>query len=548
MVISGINKNEQRYDMAKKKKKKTPSVFQKAIFKFIKEDTRSVAIMARAGSGKTKTIVHAAKKLPSHKSTLFCAFNKSIAEELERKLPVHIDTMTLNSLGAKTWSRHAGSNMVMQPNKTLNLIHADGFKKKHGEWYVRKMAFKVFKMVSVAKAEGILPSNIKDAQGLTPDTVEVWDALIEHHDISFYDRRAMENLRWQDREKLLLQLKNKAIEMAREILTKGIKLWNVIDFDDQLYMPVIFGAKTRKYHNVFIDEAQDISLIQRALLRRCLKDKGRLIAVGDPYQAIYGFRGADSQSMKNIINDFECVVLPLSISYRCPTLVIAEAQKYVKDIEAAPNAPEGKVEDLGDARASMFEIGDFVLCRNSGPLIKLAFSLLRTKKKVVVLGKDIGQGLINLIYALGAFSLIDLKRKLEDWCDVEVARLKQRNSDANVSHIMEKFDCLDAFLRCANARDIDDLIDAIKSLFGNPVNKKKLIVLSTVHKSKGLEAKRVFILDFHLMPSKWANMSWQLEQEKNLQYVAVTRSKSELYFVKTPKKIMGSTMEYAFED
>jgi len=59
------------------------------------------------------------------------------------------------------------------------------------------------------------------------------------------------------------------------------------------------------------------------------------------------------------------------------------------------------------------------------------------------------------------------------------------------------------------------------------------IVLSTIHKSKGLENDRVFFLLPELLPSRFATMDWQLEQEENLRYVAITRAKKELVYVHT---------------
>jgi len=56
-----------------------------------------------------------------------------------------------------------------------------------------------------------------------------------------------------------------------------------------------------------------------------------------------------------------------------------------------------------------------------------------------------------------------------------------------------------------------------------------------VHKAKGLEWLRVFILDRDRMPSRWARRDWQVQQEENLIYVAYTRAKEELYFLPSDK-------------
>jgi len=104
----------------------------------------------------------------------------------------------------------------------------------------------------------------------------------------------------------------------------------VIDFDDMLYLPLRSKCTFDKKNYVFVDEAQDTNGVQRALLRRMLAPPphGRLIAVGDPSQAIYGFRGADANAMSALREEFSAVVMPLSVSYRCSRAVVAEAQKY----------------------------------------------------------------------------------------------------------------------------------------------------------------------------------------------------------------------------
>ena len=57
-------------------------------------------------------------------------------------------------------------------------------------------------------------------------------------------------------------------------------------------------------------------------------------------------------------------------------------------------------------------------------------------------------------------------------------------------------------------------------------------MLSTVHKAKGLEADRIFLLNPDEMPLKWHNQQeWELQQERNIKYVALTRAQSELYFM-----------------
>mgnify|MGYP001767810332 CR=1 FL=1 len=74
--------------------------------------------------------------------------------------------------------------------------------------------------------------------------------------------------------------------------------------------------------------------------------------------------------------------------------------------------------------------------------------------------------------------------------------------------------------------NIVDLKFKIRTIFTDEIQG---IVLSTVHKVKGLEADRVFIVRPDLLPMQ-NTKSWQYIQEKNLEYVAYTRAKLDLIF------------------
>ena len=64
-----------------------------------------------------------------------------------------------------------------------------------------------------------------------------------------------------------------------------------IDFDDMIWLPVVLDLPQRKFDRVFIDECQDLNRSQIELSLRAVKPDGRILAVGDPHQAIYSFRG-----------------------------------------------------------------------------------------------------------------------------------------------------------------------------------------------------------------------------------------------------------------
>jgi superfamily I DNA/RNA helicase len=75
------------------------------------------------------------------------------------------------------------------------------------------------------------------------------------------------------------------------------------------------------------------------------------------------------------------------------------------------------------------------------------------------------------------------------------------------------------------------LLQKIDSLFANSKDVRGAVRLSTIHRAKGLEAESVWILRGDLMPHPMAKVAWEKEQEDNLIYVAVTRTKDRLLFI-----------------
>lgn len=500
-----------------------PSIYQQALFDWITKGSGSAIVEAVAGSGKTTSVVQSLNMIDPKSSILFLAFNKSIADELKERAPEYVNCMTMNSLGHRAVMKQFG-RVTLDSNKTSVIIERMVDAGLMSDQDARFSSAHIRKLVGIAKSVGLVPSTCPELVSLVEDTNISWNALIEHFDVEFGSVDMS--------PELIERIKQNVIEWTRIALKMSINETHMIDFNDQLYFPVIYSLSLPQHDWVFVDEAQDISAIQRNLLVKALKKNGRLVAVGDPAQAIYGFRGADSDSLKNIAKTFNCISLPLSISYRCPKNVVAEAQKFVKHIQPSETAADGIVKELGIASADMFRINDMVVCRNSAPTIKLAYLLIAKKIPAKVMGRDIGEGLVNLIKKLKARSLVMLEDKLIVWRDRETAKLLFKDPEANVSKIEDKFECIMCFVDHSGANTVDELILAIQRLFGDTV--QGVVTLSTIHKAKGLEAKRVFILDSWRMPSKYARKAHQLEQEYNLFYVAITRAQEELYYVNSP--------------
>jgi len=456
------------------------SDYQKQIFDFVQDEKGSAVIIAVAGSGKTSTIVECANLIPTNLAVTFCAFNKSIAQELATRLPGHVGAQTLNSMGYRALIRYLDNRGLKLDSRKTHGIITEYMVPDQAKLY----GAGIRKLVGLAKAHGIVPRHMAGT-ALMLDTEQNWVDLMEHYDVEFEVKADP----------------FKGIEYARQILGESIKRgqW-LIDFDDQLYLPVIWQANFDKRDLLFVDEAQDVNPVQRAMIRMALKPEGRGIFVGDPCQAIYGFRGADTEAISHIKEEFAAKEFPLSVSYRCPRSVVRYAQQYVDYIQPSKLAPEGRVLALGGFGPNIFKPTDAILCRNTAPLINMAFCILKTGMACKVLGRDIGQGLVRLIRKMDASNIEELEGALEAYKEREIRKLITKGKEELASVIEDRVGTITIFIDqlSEDARTIDHLIDWVGRLFSD--NDSGILTLSTVHKAKGLEWERVFILDPFLMP------------------------------------------------
>ena len=315
----------------------------------------ALIVEAVAGSGKTFTIKEAAQLIPEGAKACFLAFNKKIATELAAKVPDHVECKTLNALGFAVLRYRLRDqwSLKVEGGKTGNLIRRI-LPEEAGDVFAE-----LCNIIAKAKAHGLIPNGMKVPSGTYAADDERWLELMDRYDIDPNGCGLATFLMW-----------------ANQLLTAGLEDLNEIDFDDMLYVPVALDLHAWGYDVIIIDEAQDVSHVQRTLLRKFRKRNTMFIAVGDSRQAIYGFRGADSQSMANIQRVFKAEELPLSICYRCPRKVVEIAKQFVPQIEASETAEEGEILHPTNWAVDSFSDSDMVVCRNTAPLIELAFKCI----------------------------------------------------------------------------------------------------------------------------------------------------------------------------
>src|SRR5690606_25309744 len=212
-----------------------------------------------------------------------------------------------------------------------------------------------------------------------------------------------------------------------------------------IWLPVITEVPMDQYQWVLVDEAQDTNPARRLLAAKMMASGGRLIMVGDRFQAIYGFTGADNDAVDIIIEDFQCAKLPLTVTYRCPKTVVTEARRFVPHITAHETAPQGIVRDVTakefiEKEIPTLDYNDAILCRKTKPLIELAFNLIRRNVPCHVEGRDIGQGLIKLATKWKIRTVEKLQERLEVYREREIEKLKEKKREASADALNDRVD------------------------------------------------------------------------------------------------------------
>lgn len=470
----------------------------------------SLIITALAGAAKTTTLCLLAKKLPVV-PTLCCAFNKRIADEMAKRMPSHIQCSTMNSLGHRAWGSKLGKRLIVESDKGYTIVNelmstlpADQ-KKKLGEAFSS-----LLRMVRLAKSNGYVPDkfNVKGMGHTLTNLEDFLDTIGSDLEIEPDDE--------------ILDWFHHCLEASITQAYAG-----KIDYDDQIYMSVLFDAPYPKFKIIMVDEAQDLSPLNHEALRRMYG--GRLIAVGDPFQAIYGFRGAHQGSMELLKREFNCKELFLSVSFRCPIAVVERARKRAPNMQYPEWAKPGFVEIVGEYTHEIFLDGDVVICRNNAPLFSLALKLIRAGRGIHLRGNDIGKSLIKILQKLGPGTTPKevVLQEINNWQEEQL----KKSRPSRHSGINDRAECLRVFAEVGST--LEESVAYATRLFdmAGPIE------LMTGHKSKGLEFQRVFHLDSFLIPSKFALRCAEdgdrskLDQELNLRYVIETRSQDSLFMI-----------------
>lgn len=501
---------------------------QEAIFEAIRslDEGSTLAIRARAGTGKTTTAIeglyHIGRPDCPNPNALFLAFNRRVGAELERKTPSNVTGATFHATALKLCRKE------LEIGKLWRVVRKQIHYSRYKLWHP------AVQLAGLGKNMGI---------GLVlPNDLDIWLQMIEQYGVRHQKRFDPEEV----------------ASAGQALFQATLRDTKTLDFDDMLYSVAKNGVG-RNFTPVdwlFVDEYQDTNPVQMKMIDQIREASGgttRVVLIGDPRQAIYGWRGAGVKSFDLGVKRYQAEVLPLTTSWRCAREIISEAQLIVPDIQARPDAGAGQVERLQLHQFSIDDVsdGEVILCRNNAPIFELALHAIQANRSVYIAGKGLDKKIRKVFERIFGKP----KKRLADTNDVTAfSREIIRVSDEYKGRPMAKSMLLDevkaarAIWHIVKERTVgphgvwsshagffQDAENVLAEIFFDEAEggKSEGIVFSTIHMSKGLEWDTVWFYRPELLPSKSAQTlgGWHLQQEDNLAYVAITRAKNRLVYV-----------------
>lgn len=448
------------------------------------ESTDSATVInSGPGGGKSAILKEIVWRNPKAR-ILYLAYNKSIVEDMRGTLPTNCDVSTFHAFGLRT--------IKAQPHNSGKKL---------------KVNFNKYRSVDPKyNVAQLVQNHIALGGGLRETSYAMWRKTCDRFQMNY-------NL----------------IPDAQACLEKANENTDVISASDMLTLPVRENHTIPQYDIVLVDECNDLSLDKLMLLHQipCF----RIFLVGDKNQQINGWAGSDPLIFEKLDELYEPVKYMVNETFRCPAKIIQAARQYVPDLFGSKTGGSVSHEFHRDMKSSDFPPESLILCRANAPLLQMAKMFIRDgvdfkiKPQVVKTMSSV----INRLVKKHGSNIQILRGACNDEKAEEILRYKQKKWN----HMIPKYK-YEAIFEVLNTgtslAESEALIERL--LQASDLKSTCKRQLSSIHTSKGLESENVFFLEKEICDKiiKNAKEGWSKIEEKNLCYVAITRSKNNLVF------------------
>lgn len=334
----------------------------------------------------------------------------------------------------------------------------------------------------------------------------------------------------------------------------------IIDWEDALLLtvgllrdqPRMLAHVQQQYRFFTVDEYQDISPLQQALLETWLGERQELCVVGDPRQTIYTFAGARSDFLTGFDQRYpDASVFELNKNYRSSLEIVALANRVspatpLEAIRQVSSTPKFKAfQSAADEATKITQqilaaLSEKVPAREIAVLTRTNSQLVEIERELKAEGVDYqvrGSGRFfkrpEVSMALGAIRALQ-PGQLTEPLFVEVSKIITALGWQSTGEKNDKWQALNWFVEVLeeiNASVLDEYLrelDERERSGHEPV--RDAVMLATIHGTKGLEFEMVFLIGLNqgYFPIGYAKTEQERAEELRLFYVAVTRAKNFL--------------------
>lgn len=486
-----------------RKLKRVYSSEQMALVTYAESGTGNAAGRARAGTGKSATGEEMMEQAPEA-SKAYVQFNKRNQLEMQARITApRCEVVTF----------HSACNRFL--TKNWGFMRAQSFWAEANRVNAIDSACKGFPLNQTVK----LISNCKNEFPHLPTVEQVQKIALKY---------GIEDCTQQKYPlETIIDLAAKALPLALEKPAN-----KQISFDDMIWVPVVNGWVSPIADFVIGDEFQDMNAVQHAAF---LKLYGKRAAIlGDDRQQIYGWRGAVHGGFDAMVASLKAPVFPITVSRRCARAIVGSVTQWVPDFQAYEHAEQGEFNPQVEFNGMVKQAkpGDAILSRLNAPSLAVCFTFLRAGIAARIEGRDIAAQLESIVKQVADTTndIVEFLNKLETWRTVRISKAQGWNAQATIDFVCDQADTLKVL--ADNCNSVQDMFTKLNTLFEDSNgNERPCVKISTVHKAKGLEWSKVYILSDTFRGR--ANITdEQAKEEENVLYVARTRAKSSLNLVR----------------
>lgn len=460
---------------------------------------------AVAGSGKTSTAREMCKVLEGR--GLYLVYNSSAAADAKKSFPRDVKVSTTSALA---WNRYPEYQDRMRP----------------GSPRVRaKDTAALVGLTQPIQLGGSIVINPISVASMALETIQKFCYSADTRISEKHTPPAPAGLEMLQED----LIRSEVAVWARKIWADAIKVDSKHRFTfDYAFKLMVMSPPDLGYDTVIIDEAQDSNWATLHLLKAQVNSQ--LIAVGDPAQQLYSWRGAS-----DIMGEFGGKRLPLSKSFRFGERIAEEANKWLEHTQT-PIRVTGNEQMDSIVTDRPLQRVDAVLCRSNAAVMERAIEEMESGKKVAIVGGT--QALVTLARAAG--DLMEGKKTshpelsaFSDWGDLMAFTQEPGGGD------------LKALVQLINTHKVSGILKACNSLVAETPQEAKYqrrtfvspdAVISTAHKSKGREWMNVEVGDDFKEPEDVEDPLGISRPEPGpigrhdamLHYVTVTRARRQL--------------------